>query len=175
MGCAELQRRLVKTADVLVENFRPGVMARLGLGCDDLKQINPRLAYCAISGFDQSVPLKNAPVCDQIVQGLSGVMSIAGSEESAPRRVGYPVAESIDGLTCAETDSKRKRGALATLLEKRTQLLRTRRMAQLGHGLHLDLADALARYFKLLADFLERMVAGGVEAKAQAQDLLLLG
>ncbi|OWW20290.1 CaiB/BaiF CoA transferase family protein [Noviherbaspirillum denitrificans] len=97
----DVLRRLVKTADVLVENFRPGVMARLGLGYDDLKQVNPRLVYCAISGFGQSGPLKNAPAYDQIVQGLSGVMSITGSEESAPLRVGYPVADSIGGLTGA--------------------------------------------------------------------------
>lgn len=97
----DVLRRLVKTADVLVENFRPGVMTRLGLGYEDLKQINPRLVYCAISGFGQSGPLRNAPAYDQIVQGLSGVMSITGDEESAPLRVGYPVADSIGGLTGA--------------------------------------------------------------------------
>lgn len=94
-------RRLVKTADVLVENFRPGVMARLGLGYEALRQIKPDLVYCAISGFGQQGPLKNAPAYDQIVQGLSGVMSITGSEESAPLRVGYPVADSIGGITGA--------------------------------------------------------------------------
>ena len=97
----EVLRRLVNTADVLVENFRPGVMTRLGLGYDDLKTINPRLVYCAISGFGQDGPLRNAPAYDQIVQGLSGVMSVTGSEESAPLRVGYPVADSIGGLTGA--------------------------------------------------------------------------
>ncbi|HZW21448.1 CaiB/BaiF CoA-transferase family protein [Noviherbaspirillum sp.] len=97
----EVLRRLVASADVLVENFRPGVMARLGLGYEDLKQANPRLVYCAISGFGQDGPLKDAPAYDQIVQGLSGAMSITGSEESAPLRVGYPVADSIGGLTGA--------------------------------------------------------------------------
>jgi CoA:oxalate CoA-transferase len=97
----EVLRRLVPAADVLVENFRPGVMARLGLGYEALKKLNPRLVYCAISGFGQDGPLKEAPAYDQIVQGLSGAMSTTGDEDSAPLRVGYPVADSIGGLTGA--------------------------------------------------------------------------
>jgi len=97
----DVLRRLVCTADVLVENFRPGVMVRLGLGYEALKKLNPRLVYCAISGFGQDGPLKEAPAYDQIVQGLSGAMSITGDEGSAPLRVGYPVADSIGGLTGA--------------------------------------------------------------------------
>jgi CoA:oxalate CoA-transferase len=94
-------RDLVRTADVVVENFRPNVMARLGLGYEDLKEINPRIVYCAISGFGQTGPLRDAPAYDQIVQGLSGVMSITGSEDSAPMRVGYPVADTLGGMTAA--------------------------------------------------------------------------
>ena len=94
-----VMRRLVKTADVLVENFRPGVMKRLGLGYDDLQMVNPALIYCAISGFGQDGPMKNAPAYDQIIQGLSGMMSITGDERSAPLRVGYPVADTIGGIT----------------------------------------------------------------------------
>ena len=97
----EVLFRLVKSADVLIENFRPGVMNRLGVGYDVLKEINPRLVYCAISGFGQEGPMKFAPAYDQIVQGLSGVMSITGSEETAPLRVGYPVADTIGGITAA--------------------------------------------------------------------------
>ena len=97
----EVLFRLVKSADVLIENFRPGVMNRLGVGYDVLKEINPRLVYCAISGFGQEGPMKYAPAYDQIVQGLSGVMSITGSEETAPLRVGYPVADTIGGITAA--------------------------------------------------------------------------
>ena len=93
--------RLVKSADVLVENFRPGVMDRLGVGYRTLSEVNPRLVYCAISGFGQQGPMKHAPAYDQIVQGLSGVMSITGSEQSAPLRVGYPVADTIGGMTAA--------------------------------------------------------------------------
>jgi CoA:oxalate CoA-transferase len=94
-------RRLVETADVLVENFRPGVMARLGVSYEELKAVSPKLVYCAISGFGQEGPMRAAPAYDQIVQGLSGVMSITGDEDSAPLRVGYPVCDSIGGITAA--------------------------------------------------------------------------
>jgi crotonobetainyl-CoA:carnitine CoA-transferase CaiB-like acyl-CoA transferase len=93
--------RLVGTADVVVENFRPGVMDRLGVGWETLKAANPRLVYCAISGFGQTGPMRGAPAYDQIVQGLSGLMSITGDAESAPLRVGAPVADSIGGITAA--------------------------------------------------------------------------
>jgi crotonobetainyl-CoA:carnitine CoA-transferase CaiB-like acyl-CoA transferase len=93
--------RLVATSDVLVENFRPGVMARLGVGYEALKRIRPPLVYCAISGFGQDGPWKDRPAYDQIIQGASGVMSITGDAESAPLRVGYPVADTVGGLTAA--------------------------------------------------------------------------
>lgn len=94
-------RRLVDSADVLVENFRPGVMDRLGLGWSQLKTIRPSLVYCAISGFGQTGPLHANPAYDQIVQGLAGVMSVTGDETTAPLRVGYPVADTIGGITAA--------------------------------------------------------------------------
>nr|WP_067294054.1 CoA transferase [Marinobacterium profundum] len=92
---------LVKSADVLVENYRPGVMKRLGLDFEKLKQVNERLVYCAISGFGQDGPLANYPAYDQIIQGMSGVMSITGAPENAPYRVGFPLADTIGGLTAA--------------------------------------------------------------------------
>jgi crotonobetainyl-CoA:carnitine CoA-transferase CaiB-like acyl-CoA transferase len=97
----EVLRTLVRGADVLVENFRPGVMDRLGVGPDVLREVNPALVYCAISGFGQTGPLRDAPAYDQIIQGLSGVMSVTGDERCAPMRVGYPVADTIGGLTAA--------------------------------------------------------------------------
>lgn len=97
----DILRRLVRTADVLVENFRPGVMDRLGLGPQTLSKENPRLIYAAISGFGQDGPWKDRPAYDQIVQGASGVMSITGDADSAPLRVGYPLADTIGGLTAA--------------------------------------------------------------------------
>jgi CoA:oxalate CoA-transferase len=97
----EIFRRLVATADVVIENFRPGVMDRLGLGYETLKNFKPDLIYCAVSGFGQTGPLKDNPAYDQIVQGLSGVMSITGDKNSAPLRVGYPIADTIGGITAA--------------------------------------------------------------------------
>src|SRR6267143_3776156 len=94
-------RRLVGSADVVMENFRPGVMARLSLGYDTLRQIRPGLVYCAISGFGQDGPLKDNPAYDQIIQGLSGAMSVTGDANSAPLRVGYPVADTTGGMTAA--------------------------------------------------------------------------
>jgi CoA:oxalate CoA-transferase len=97
----EIFRRLVATADVVIENFRPGVMDRLGLGYETLKNFKPDLIYCAVSGFGQTGTLKDNPAYDQIVQGLSGVMSITGDKNSAPLRVGYPIADTIGGITAA--------------------------------------------------------------------------
>ena len=97
----EVLRRLVRTADVLVENFRPGVMDRLGLGYRELREFNCSLVYCAISGFGQSGPMKDAPAYDQIIQGLSGMMSVTGNEDCGPMRAGYPVADTVGGITAA--------------------------------------------------------------------------
>jgi crotonobetainyl-CoA:carnitine CoA-transferase CaiB-like acyl-CoA transferase len=93
--------KLVATADVVAENFRPGVMERLGLGYPTLKATRADLIFCAISGFGQDGPLKFNPAYDQIVQGLSGVMSVTGDDKSAPLRVGYPVADTFGGITAA--------------------------------------------------------------------------
>ncbi|GGE39251.1 CoA transferase [Agaricicola taiwanensis] len=92
---------LVASADALVENFRPGVMERLGLGYEELSRVKPGLVYCAISGFGQTGPMRNNPAYDQIIQGLSGVMSITGTADTAPLRVGYPVADTLGGLVGA--------------------------------------------------------------------------
>jgi CoA:oxalate CoA-transferase len=97
----EVFHRLVATADVVVENFRPGVMDRLSLGYEALRKAKANLIYCAISGFGKDGPLKDNPAYDQIVQGLSGVMSVTGDKQSAPLRVGFPVADTIGGLTAA--------------------------------------------------------------------------
>ena len=93
--------RLVETADVVVENFRPGVMKRLDLDYPVLKTVRPDLVYCAISGFGQDGPWVHRPAYDQIIQGASGVMSITGDADSAPLRVGYPIADTVGGMTAA--------------------------------------------------------------------------
>ena len=97
----EVFLKLVATSDVVLENFRPGVMDRLGFGYEALKSAKADLVYCAISGFGATGPLRDNPAYDQIVQGYSGVMSVTGDKDTAPLRVGYPVADTIGGLTAA--------------------------------------------------------------------------
>jgi CoA:oxalate CoA-transferase len=109
----EVFLRLATTADAIVENFRPGVMEKLDLGYQRLRKTKADLIYCAISGFGKDGPLKDNPAYDQIVQGLSGVMSVTGDKHSAPLRVGFPVADTIGGLTAAF--------AIAAALFRRTQ------------------------------------------------------
>lgn len=91
-------RALVARADVLVENFRPGVMARRGLGPDDCLQLNPRLVYCSISGFGHTGPWASRPAYDAVVQGMSGIMAITGSADGPPVKPGSPVADLSAGL-----------------------------------------------------------------------------
>ena len=97
----EIFRKLVKDADVVVENFRPGVMERLGLGYKSLAELNPRLIYCAISGFGQTGPDALKPAYDQIIQGLSGEMAVNGDERLNPLRTGFPVCDTVGGLNAA--------------------------------------------------------------------------
>jgi CoA:oxalate CoA-transferase len=97
----EIFRKLVKEADVVIENFRPGVMKRLGLSYDDLTEINPKIIYCAISGFGQEGPDSQKPAYDQIMQGLSGVMAINGDETLNPLRAGFPLCDTVAGLNAA--------------------------------------------------------------------------
>ncbi len=97
----EIFRRLLATADVLVENFRPGVLARLGFPWEELHAKYPRLIYCAISGFGQTGPDADKPAYDQIIQGLSGVMAINGDERLNPLRAGFPVCDTVGGLNAA--------------------------------------------------------------------------
>jgi formyl-CoA transferase len=96
-----LFKRLVADADVVVENFRPGVMERLGLGYPVLSALNPRLVYCAISGFGQTGPDALKPAYDQIIQGLSGEMAVNGDERLSPLRTGFPVCDTVGGLNAA--------------------------------------------------------------------------
>jgi formyl-CoA transferase len=94
-------RELLKTADVVVENFRPAVMARLGFSYEEICKINPRIVYCAISGFGQTGPDAFKPAYDQIIQGLSGAMDVNGDERLHPLRAGFPVCDTVGGLNAA--------------------------------------------------------------------------
>jgi crotonobetainyl-CoA:carnitine CoA-transferase CaiB-like acyl-CoA transferase len=97
----EVFLRLAAGADVLLENFRPGVLDRLGVGWSALREVHPGLVYCAVSGFGATGPASDRPAYDQVIQGLSGIMSVTGGPETAPLRVGYPVCDSIGGLSAA--------------------------------------------------------------------------
>lgn len=91
-------RRLAAASDVLIENFRPGVMNRLGLGPAALMEVNPRLIYCAISGFGQTGPLRDKPSFDIVTQALTGVLSVNGQEGAPPVRLGLPIGDMSGGL-----------------------------------------------------------------------------
>jgi CoA:oxalate CoA-transferase len=97
----DIFKKLVGTADVVVENFRPDVMGRLGLSYETLRGINPRLVYCGISGFGQTGPDALKPAYDQIIQGLSGEMAINGDAQLSPLRAGFPVCDTVGGLNAA--------------------------------------------------------------------------
>ena len=90
--------RLSKDADVVVENFTPGVMGRFGLGYDEVKSVNPGIVYCSISGFGQDGPYKDRPAYDQIMQGLSGLMSITGEPDGEPQKIGLAVTDIGAGM-----------------------------------------------------------------------------
>jgi crotonobetainyl-CoA:carnitine CoA-transferase CaiB-like acyl-CoA transferase len=103
--------RLAEKADVVIENFRPDVKARLGIDYESVRRINPRIVYGSISGFGQDGPYHKRPGFDQIAQGMGGLMSITGAPGQGPMRVGIPVADLTAGLFCAM-------GVLTALLER---------------------------------------------------------
>jgi crotonobetainyl-CoA:carnitine CoA-transferase CaiB-like acyl-CoA transferase len=93
--------QLLEKADVVVENFRPGVMERLGFSYEQMRRVNAKIIYCAITGFGQTGPDASKPAYDQIIQGLSGVMSINGDERLNPLRCGFPLCDTVGGLNAA--------------------------------------------------------------------------
>lgn len=94
---------LVARSDILVENFSPGVMDRLGLGWKELSAVNPKLVYCSISGFGQQGPHRTRLALDPIIQAVSGIMSVTGEPDGAPMQVGAPIADVISGMFGAYT------------------------------------------------------------------------
>nr|WP_306437360.1 CoA transferase [Cupriavidus taiwanensis] len=107
----ELLQRLVATADVVAENFRPDVKFRLGIDYESLKRVNPRIVYASISGFGQDGPYAKRPGFDHIVQGMGGMMSMNGYPENGPTRVDIAVSDMAAGLYCAL-------GVMTALLER---------------------------------------------------------
>ena len=107
----EILKELVKKVDVLVENFRPGTMEKLGLGYEVLKEINPRLIYASSTGYGQTGPYSQRPAYDAVVQAMGGIMSITGQADGMPTRVGTSIGDIAAGLFCAI-------GILAALQER---------------------------------------------------------
>jgi crotonobetainyl-CoA:carnitine CoA-transferase CaiB-like acyl-CoA transferase len=97
----EALRRLTSTADVLVENFRPGTMERLGLSYQQAQQLNPSLIFCSVSGFGQTGPRARQPAYDAILQGMGGVQYLSGDADGGPTRVGVPIADITAGMFAA--------------------------------------------------------------------------
>src|SRR5437762_3555775 len=100
-GAREVLERLVKTADVVAENYRPDVKFRLGIDYESLVKMNPRIILASISGFGQDGPYRDRPGFDQIAQGMSGIMSVTGAPAQGPMRVGCAVAGVGAGLFAA--------------------------------------------------------------------------
>ncbi len=123
----KLVRELARTSDVLIENYKFGDLARYGLGYDDLKQVNPRLIYCSVTGFGQTGPYREHPGYDFMIQGMGGMMSVTGEPDGAPgggpQRAGVPVADIITGMYASI--------AVCAAIAHR---------AESGVGQHLDLA-----------------------------------
>jgi len=142
-------KRMVEKADVVVENFRPDVKARLGIDYAALSQINPRLVYASISGFGQDGPYRDRPGFDQIAQGLGGLMSITGEPGRGPMRVGIPVADLSAGLLCAL-------GILVALLERE----------QSGNGQEVATSLLQAQIFMLDFQAARWLVKGEVAKQA---------
>ncbi|MDA0265312.1 MAG: CaiB/BaiF CoA-transferase family protein [Chloroflexi bacterium] len=121
----EIFRKLAKDADVVVENFTPGVMERFGLGYEAIKAINPGIVFCSISGFGQDGPYSSRPAYDQIMQGISGLMSITGEPDGEPQKVGIAVADIGAGMW----------GAFAVMAA-----LHNRSHQGKGEGQHIDIS-----------------------------------
>ncbi|MBN9090282.1 MAG: CoA transferase [Reyranella sp.] len=146
----EVIKRLVPKVDVVIENFRPGVMDKLGIGYDTLKAINPRLIYAAVSGFGQVGPDKATAAFDGMIQAMSGLMSITGFPSNGPTRVGFAGADVMSGFTAAF--------GVASALYQRTHT---------GKGQLVDVAmiDAVTGF--LAQQFTEHLMTGRVHDQAQ--------
>ena len=109
----EVFRRMVKDADVVIENLKGGTMARYGLGYDDLNKINPRIIFCSVTGYGQTGPKKSDPAIDTVIQAVSGMMSITGTAESGPLKTGSTIVDYATGYAAAL--------AIVTALYQRTR------------------------------------------------------
>lgn len=100
-GDLAIARAIVARSDVLLENFRPGVIARLGLGYEAVRELNPEIVFCSVSGYGQDGPQRDWPAIDNIVQATSGMMMLSGEEGDPPSRIGFPIVDTLTGQTAA--------------------------------------------------------------------------
>ena len=140
---AALARRLIASCDVVLENFRPGVMQRLGLGYDVCRTLRPTLIYCSISGYGQSGPQRDYPAIDNIVQATSGMMASNGDEGDPPSRVGWPAVDTYTGTLAALA-------VLAALLQR----------DRFGNGQYIDVSMLDASLVMLTSLATPYLVAG---------------
>lgn len=138
----ELLRDLARTCDVLVENFRPGAMEAMGLGYEALSAVNPRLIYASVTGFGRTGPAGGRPGFDQIAQGYSGLMSVTGTPESGPVRVGVAIGDQTAGMWCAI-------GVLGAIAERSTTARGRRVETSLLAGLIGLMSVQAQRYLSL--------------------------
>jgi CoA:oxalate CoA-transferase len=139
----ELARRLIASCDVVLENFRPGVMQRLGLGYEACRTLRPALIYCSISGYGQSGPQRDYPAIDNIVQATSGMMASNGDEGDPPSRVGWPAVDTYTGTLAALA-------VLAALLQR----------DRFGNGQYIDVSMLDASLVMLTSLATPYLVAG---------------
>lgn len=139
----EIIRSLVEGADVLVENFRGGVMAKLGLDYSSLKKINPTLIYCSMSGFGQTGPKAKHPAYDNVIQAFSGLMAHSGNGDTGPVRVGPPVLDYGTGAQAAF--------AVASALFQRTRT---------GKGQHIDVSMLDAALMLMSTSVVDTQITG---------------
>ena len=97
----DIARRIVDRSDVLLENFRPGVIGRLGFGYEEVRKTNPGIVFCSVTGYGQDSPQRDWPAIDNIVQATSGMMMLSGAEGDPPVRVGFPMVDTLTGQTAA--------------------------------------------------------------------------
>ena len=140
-----LARRLAAKADIVVENFRPGVLDRLGLGYADCRALNPDVIYCSLTGFGQTGPMRDNPAYDHIVQAICGVMSLTGDPQGEPSKVGFPLVDSFTGYA----------GALAVVSA-------ALKRARFGGGEYIDLAMLDSTLLLMISMVGPYLIAGDV-------------
>src|SRR5438552_2330431 len=131
----EIAKRLATDADIVWENFRPGIMERFGLGYETLREINPRLIYCAVSGFGQNGPERGTAAFDGKLQAMSGIMSITGHEDKRPTRAGLALCDTLGALTASFAGSSALRRDLADFRNRAPPAARASRRAAACRGI----------------------------------------